>query len=229
MMKINIDKVLQGKQGEISLSVDLNIEEREFVVIMGESGSGKTSLLRAIAGLEEAQGEITFNDKVWLDAQNSLSPQKRGIGFMFQDYALFDNMTVEQNLLFVNNDTLLANELLAFTSLAGLASRSVKTLSGGQKQRVSLCRALMSRPKLLLLDEPFSALDEKMKSKLQEKIKQLHQKFAATTLMVSHDAKSAYLLADKVLVLKEGKVVAYGKSDEILQKEEQVVYALKSF
>ena len=214
MINIDICKTLHGSGGEMSLDVNLNIKKGEFVALMGRSGSGKTTLLRILAGLEKAKGIISVENIVWLDSTKMLTPQFREIGFIFQDYALFDNMTVEQNLLFVNKDNKLASQLLAITELEGLAKRSVQALSGGQKQRVSLCRSLMRRPKLLLMDEPLSALDPQMRSRLQQEIKQLHKTFGTTTIMVSHDPQEVYSLADRVLVLEQGKIIKDGSLDE---------------
>ena len=226
MIHINIQKALHGSQGDMDLDVKLEIRKGEFIALMGESGSGKTTLLRVLAGLEKAEGDISVEDLVWLDDTKRLPPQQREIGFVFQDYALFDNMTVEQNLLFVNADKAFANELLSMAELTGLASRNVRSLSGGQKQRVSLCRAMMNKPKLLLMDEPLSALDEKMKAKLQDEIAKLHKKFGTTTIMVSHDAEASYALADRVIVLKQGKVISDGTKNEILVKKQIITYCL---
>ena len=222
MVEIAIKKPLQGSQGAMLLDVNIRIEEGSFTVIMGESGSGKTTLLRVLAGLEKAEGDIRVEGKSW----KGLPPQKREIGFVFQDYALFDNMSVEQNLLFVHDDKALAEKLLSLIELTGLATRNVKSLSGGQKQRVSLCRAMMKKPKILLMDEPFSALDEKMRLKLQDEIAKLHTDFGITTLMVSHDAEVSYALADRILVFEQGKIIKDGSKDEVLKQEQKTVYSL---
>lgn len=226
MIHINIQKALQGSQGDMDIDVKLQIQKGEFIALMGESGSGKTTLLRILAGLEKAEGNIFVEDLVWLDDTKRLPPQQREIGFVFQDYALFDNMTVAQNLLFVNEDKSLADTLLSMAELTGLASRNVRSLSGGQKQRVSLCRAMMNKPKLLLMDEPFSALDKKMKVKLQNEIATLHKKFETTTIMVSHDPEASYALADRIIVLKQGKVISDGTKNEILVKKQISTYCL---
>ncbi len=226
MIHINIQKELHGSQGDMNLDIKLEIQKGEFIALMGESGSGKTTLLRVLAGLEKAEGDINVEDVHWLEKQKMLPPQQREIGFVFQDYALFENMTVEENLLFVVDDKVLANKLLSMTELTGLSSRNVRSLSGGQKQRVSLCRAMMNKPKLLLMDEPLSALDEKMREKLQSEIAKLHKAFGTTTIMVSHDTEATHILADRVLVLKQGKVIADGTKDEMLVKQQTVTYAL---
>ncbi len=207
MININIRKELLGSSGKMDLEVDIKIEEGSFVALAGESGSGKTTLLRILAGLEKAEGKITVNEALWLEGKQSLATQKRGIGFVFQDYALFPNMSVEKNLLFVKKDRALATKLLEMTHMLELKDRLPLSLSGGQKQRVALCRALMNKPSILLLDEPLSALDPSMRTKLQHDILKLHKEFGTTTIMVSHDPSEIYRLADRVLRLEQGKIV----------------------
>jgi len=218
MLQINIDKKLHGSHGEMKLDINLKIKKGEFVALSGKSGSGKTTLLRILAGLESSNGTITVANETWQTKNFILSVQKREIGFVFQDYALFPNMTVEQNLLFVEKDRELANYLLDITELSTLKKRLPSSLSGGQKQRVSLCRAFMKRPKLLLMDEPLSALDPSMRSKLQQEILTLHKEFETTTIMVSHDPAEIYRLASRVLVLEQGKIVSDGTAKEVLLK-----------
>lgn len=218
MIHINISKQLHTSDGHINLDVNLHIKEGEFVALSGVSGSGKTTLLRILSGLEDATGMIDVSGISWLDEKKKLPPQKRGIGFVFQDYALFPNMNVLQNLLFVKKDKKLALHLLELTDLLELQGRYPNTLSGGQKQRVSLCRALMNRPKILLMDEPLSALDAQMRTKLQHDILTLHKEFGTTTIMVSHDPSEIYRLASRVLVLKHGKIIKDGQAKDILLK-----------
>jgi molybdate transport system ATP-binding protein len=216
MISINVQKELLGSLGKMDLHVKLSIETQSFVALSGQSGSGKTTLLRILAGLENAKGRIVVDDEVWLDEKTSLPPQKRGIGFVFQDYALFPNMSVMENLLFVKKDATLAHHLLEMTELGELAKRSVMSLSGGQKQRVSLCRAMMNRPKLLLMDEPLSALDSSMRTKLQHEILTLHKEFKTTTIMVSHDPSEIYRLSNRVILLSQGKVLQDGDAKNVL-------------
>jgi len=218
MIALDINKALHGAKGTMQLHVTLNIQEGDFVALSGKSGSGKTTLLRILAGLEEAQGQIKVHNKFWLENKKSLPVQKREIGFVFQDYALFENMSVEKNLLFVNNDKALTDKLLQLTELQELKNRYPNSLSGGQKQRVSICRALMKRPKILLLDEPLSALDPAMRTKLQNELLMLHKEFGTTTIMVSHDPSEIYRLANRVIVLENGKVINDGSPKEILLK-----------
>ncbi|DAB31775.1 MAG TPA: molybdenum ABC transporter ATP-binding protein, partial [Sulfurospirillum sp. UBA11407] len=137
MIKIDIQKMLHGSNGQMNLQVDLNINEGDFIALAGRSGSGKTTLLRILAGLENAKGEIKVGDEIWQDKLTCKSVQKRGIGFVFQDYALFPNMSIIENLLFVQKDKALAKHLLELTELGALQHRLPSTLSGGQQQRVS--------------------------------------------------------------------------------------------
>ena len=216
MIYINISKKLSGVIENMELNVNLKLKKGEFLAITGESGSGKTTLLRIIAGLEKAKGEIKVENEVWMDNKNFLPPQKRKIGYVFQDFALFPNMNVLQNLLYVNKDKDFALNLLKLSGIENLKDRFPNTLSGGQKQRVALCRALMRRPKILLLDEPFSALDEKRREDLQEKLYIFHKKFNLTTIMVSHSSNEIYKLADNMVELKYGKQIRYGNAKKLL-------------
>ncbi len=218
MIKIDINKKLHGADGVMDLVVNLDIIEGGFIALAGASGSGKTTLLRILAGLEDASGTIQVGDTVWLERNKALPPQKRAIGFVFQEYALFENMNLLENLLFVQKDRALAHHLLSITELSELQDRLPNRLSGGQKQRVSLCRAMMNRPKLLLMDEPLSALDPAMRTKLQNEILTLHKEFGTTTIMVSHDPSEIYRLATRVVLLHLGKIINDGTPKDILLK-----------
>ena len=218
MIKIDVSKKLHGSNGEMDLNINLEIKQGEFLALTGFSGSGKTTLLRILAGLEEATGAINIDNNIWLNNKFCLAPQKREIGFVFQDYALFPNFSVIDNLLYVNKDKDLANYLLKMTELEELKNRFPLTLSGGQKQRVSLCRALMNRPKILLMDEPLSALDSNMRTKLQNEILTLHKEFGTTTIMVSHDSSEIYRLANRMVVLNYGQIISDGTPKDILLK-----------
>lgn len=218
MIEIKINKPLHGSNGAMNLDIDLNMNKGEFVALSGLSGSGKTTLLRILAGLENATGTLKIDNEYWLNEKYSKDSQKRDIGFVFQDYALFPNFTVLQNLLYVKKDKELAKHLLDMTDMYELKDRYPNSLSGGQKQRVSLCRALMNKPKLLLMDEPLSALDPQMRTKLQNEILTLHKEFNTTTIMVSHDPSEMYRLASRVLVLDYGKIVNDGLPKDILLK-----------
>ncbi len=219
MIEISISKKLLGSSGEMELSIDLKIEEGSFVAIAGPSGSGKTTLLRILAGLEDAKGEIIVGDEVWLKNARSLPPQKRKIGLVFQNFALFENMTVEGNLLYVRDDKALAERLMEIAGLAELRGRYPDKLSGGQKQRVALARAMMRKPRLLLLDEPLSALDPQMRRVLRDEILALHKEFGTTTLMVSHDAREIEYMADRVIRIEQGSVTFDGIPDDYSQPD----------
>ena len=218
MIKIDINKKLHGANGQMNLNVNLEIKNGEFLALAGLSGSGKTTLLRILAGLEEAKGTIEIDNNIWLNDKFCLPSQKREIGFVFQDYALFPNFSVLENLLYVKKDKELANHLLKITELEELKNRFPQTLSGGQKQRVSLCRALMNRPKILLMDEPLSALDSNMRTKLQSEILTLHKEFNTTTIMVSHDPSEIYRLANRTVILNFGEIINDGTPKDILLK-----------
>ena len=149
-----------------TLNVEISFKNGSFISLSGESGSGKKTILRCLAGLEKANGFIKVDDEIWQDEKIFLSPQKRRIGFVFQEYALFENLSVKDNLLFVEKDIDHCNKLLDMLGLMSLKDRYPTNLSGGQKQRVALGRAMMRKPKLLLLDEPLSALDPHLRARL---------------------------------------------------------------
>ncbi len=216
MIYINVRKKLSGVIENMELEFKLNIKKGEFLAIIGESGSGKTTLLRIIAGLEKSEGEIIVDKEIWQNEKIFLPPQKREIGFVFQDFALFPNMNVLENLLYVKNDKDLANHLLKISGIENLKNRYPNTLSGGQKQRVALARALMRKPKILLLDEPFSALDEKRREDLQDRLYFFHKEFDLTTIMVSHSSSEVYKLADNLVELNYGKIKRYGNAKKLL-------------
>lgn len=226
MIQLSVSKALRNADGNMSLDIQFNIKKGEFVTLYGASGAGKTSILNILAGLLNVdQGKIKVDKTIWLDTQKkiNLKPQKRNVGFVFQDYALFPNMTVRKNLEYAlakgqAND--IVEELIAIMELGALQHQKPISLSGGQQQRVSLARALVQRPKLLLLDEPLSALDTKLRTKLKEYIIKIHKKYQLTTIMVSHDFEEIVKLSDRVLVIEKGKIIRQGVPDEIFDKEE---------
>ncbi len=218
MIIIDVKKRLFGSKGDMNLDIKLDIKEGSFVSILGKSGSGKTTLLRIIAGLESARGNISVDREIWLEKKRVLHPRERSVGFVFQDYALFPNMSVKENLLYANADENLANKLLNMTELDEMKDTLPTTLSGGQQQRVAICRALMRKPKILLLDEPLSALDMQMREKLQLEILKLHVEFKTTTIMVSHSPNEIYKMSDFVALMEDGKIKKYGNPKEILLK-----------
>jgi len=228
MIKLDIKKELN----EFILDVKFNIKKNEFIAISGVSGSGKTTILRIIAGLEKAKGEVIVDNEIWQNKKLFLPPQKREVGFVFQDFALFPNMSVLENLLYVKKDIEFANYLLKLVELEELKNRYPNSLSGGQKQRVALARALMRKPKILLLDEPFSALDEKLREKLQNYIIKLHNKFNLTTIIVSHSTSEIYKLANRVINISRGKIVSIktpkpSKAKVIKKDKNQIILELE--
>lgn len=218
MIEFSLKKELFGVNENMELNVKINFKSGSFISLSGESGSGKTTILRCLAGLEKANGFIKVDDEIWQDEKIFLSPQKRRIGFVFQDYALFENLSVKDNFLFVEKDIDYCNKLLDMLGLMSLKDRYPTNLSGGQKQRVALGRAMMRKPKLLLLDEPLSALDPHLRARLQDEISKIQDLFKTTTILVSHDPNEIYKLANYMFVLKNGKIFKKGTPKEILLK-----------
>ncbi|MCR8699827.1 ATP-binding cassette domain-containing protein [Campylobacter ureolyticus] len=218
MIEFSLKKELFGVNENMELNVKISFKSGSFISLSGESGSGKTTILRCLAGLEKADGFIKVDNEIWQDEKIFLSPQKRRIGFVFQDYALFENLSVKDNFLFVEKDINHCNKLLDMLGLMSLKDRYPTNLSGGQKQRVALGRAMMRKPKLLLLDEPLSALDPHLRARLQDEISKIQDLFKTTTILVSHDPNEIYKLANYMFVLKNGKIVKKGTPKEILLK-----------
>ena len=190
MISIDIEKKLKAYQGNQVLKITAQFDKGSITKIYGPSGAGKSTFLKIIAGLVEPEhGKISVDDAVWLDTTSkiSLSPQKRKVGFAFQNYALFPNMTVQQHLEYVSDDAQWINQLLSIGKLETFTSHKPEYLSGGQQQRLAILRAMAIKPKLMLMDEPFSALDPKMKSELIPGLKTLWDEFGTTVLIVSHN------------------------------------------
>ncbi|NBO91250.1 MAG: sulfate ABC transporter ATP-binding protein [Planctomycetia bacterium] len=202
--------------------VDLDVAEGELLALLGPSGSGKTTLLRVIGGLE-----VPDAGQVWHEESDVTrrSARDRAFGFVFQHYALFRHMSVFENVAFslrVRNwkdaEVLQrVNELLSLVKLDGLGSRYPSQLSGGQRQRVALARALASRPRVLLLDEPFGALDAKVRAELRQWLRRLHDESPVTTVFVTHDQEEAFEVADRVVVMNHGKVEQSGSPREVFE------------
>ena len=208
-------------------AVDLDIASGELVALLGPSGSGKTTLLRVIAGLLHAdRGSVRFGE---IDA-TKLSLRERNVGFVFQHYALFRHMSVAENVAFglrsrprrtrPDKATIArrVQELLQLIQLPELGGRYPEQLSGGQKQRVALARALAIEPSVLLLDEPFGALDAKVRVELRRWLRRLHEQTGQTTLFVTHDQEEALEVADRVVVMREGRVEQVGTPSEIYRE-----------
>ena len=200
--------------------INLEVKTGKLIAILGPSGSGKSTLLKLIAGLE-----IPDSGRIWLSGKDSnfLSIQERQIGFVFQNYALFNHFTVFQNIAYglklrnIKNQKISSrvNELLKLIELQNFANHYPYQLSGGQKQRVALARALAIEPKVLLLDEPFGALDIQVRTNLRNWLKKLHEEVSVTTLLVTHDQQEAMELANEILILKKGRVEQIGNPHEL--------------
>jgi molybdate transport system ATP-binding protein len=222
MIEVNLSKRLYGPMGDIGLTIDMHIKKGELVTLYGPSGAGKTSVLRMIAGVfTPDKGYINVEDKAWYDHTEkiNLKPQQRRVGIVFQDYALFPNMTVHQNICFgldKNQSAEIAEELIIMMELGQLRDKMPQLLSGGQRQRVALARAIVRRPSLLLLDEPFAALDTELRIRMQEYILTAHKKYALTTILVSHDILEIIRLSDKVFVMENGKISKTGSPTSVI-------------
>lgn len=200
--------------------INCSIAKGEFVTLLGPSGCGKSTLLRCIAGLT-----LVDEGTILLDGQDivPLSPQKRGIGMVFQSYALFPNMTVEQNVAFglrmqkvnANDSHKRVTEVLQLVELNDYAKRYPHQLSGGQCQRVALARSLVTRPRLLLLDEPLSALDARIRKHLREQIRQIQRELNLTTIFVTHDQEEALTMSDRIFLMNQGRIVQSGNAQTL--------------
>ncbi|MEE6450387.1 sulfate/molybdate ABC transporter ATP-binding protein [Gottfriedia acidiceleris] len=224
-MSIKVSNVIKSYENETALKgIDLTIKKGELVALLGPSGSGKTTLLRIIAGLENPDsGEIFFEDQ---DVAN-VQVKERNVGFVFQHYALFQHMTVFENIAFglkvrpratrplkrkINEKVM---ELLSLVKLESFANRFPSQLSGGQRQRVALARALAVEPSVLLLDEPFGALDAKVRKDLRRWLRKLHDEIHITSIFVTHDQEEALEVADRVVIMNGGMIEQIGTPEEV--------------
>lgn len=239
-LKVHIKKDF----GSFKLEVDFDVEN-STLALLGSSGSGKSITLKCIAGIEKPdEGYIELNGRVLFDSEKgiNLSPQQRRVGYLFQDYALFPNMNVEQNIMcgLVNFEaepkTSLKEkslqkhqkiqELLEFFHLTGLEKHKPHQLSGGQQQRVALARILASNPELLLLDEPFSALDEHLRTGLELEMKSLIKDFAREVVLVTHNRDEAYIMSDTMVVLSQGQSLIQKNTKELFKDPEFLAVAI---
>jgi sulfate transport system ATP-binding protein len=224
-MSIRVEHVSKSYSAYPALNdVSLTMRDQEFVALLGPSGSGKTTLLRILAGLEVPEA-----GKVWFGKREVTrdKPASRGIGFVFQHYALFGHMTVAENIAFgldvmkrsdrpaKDKIRKRVEELLALVQLPGLGKRYPSQLSGGQRQRVALARALARNPRILLLDEPFGALDAKVRKELRVALRAIHDELGITSIFVTHDQEEAFALADRVAILNHGQIEQFASPDEI--------------
>ena len=224
MIKFAFTKTLQSASGSLELNVDSEIEAGSFVTLFGPSGAGKTTILRLLAGIAAPDsGKVVVGGETWFDSERriNLPPQQRSIGFVFQDYALFPNLSVRENVAYAvaKHDTAWIDELLTLTGLTALGHRLPATLSGGQRQRVALARAIARKPRLLLLDEPLSALDTALRHQLQDDLLRLHRRFGLTTILVSHDLGEVFKLSQRVLRIDNGRIVQLGGAAEVFLQQ----------
>ncbi|UMY62873.1 ABC transporter ATP-binding protein [Pseudomonas viridiflava] len=221
MSFVSVQKLQKSYAGSpVFENIDCQIERGEFVTLLGPSGCGKSTLLRCIAGLTPVD-----SGQILLDGHDivPLSPQKRGIGMVFQSYALFPNMTVEQNVAFglrmqkvkADESQARVREALELVELGNFAGRYPHQLSGGQCQRVALARSLVTRPRLLLLDEPLSALDARIRKHLREQIRAIQRELGLTTIFVTHDQEEALTLSDRIFLMNQGRIVQSGDAETL--------------
>ena len=224
MSYITIDKLsLSFGTSKVLKDISITIEKGELVTLLGPSGCGKSTLLRVLAGLEVFQ-----EGDIYLDGKNinNISPKDRNVGMVFQSYALFPNMTVFENVAFGLSIKKFPKEeieqkVMKVLNLVNLTDKKdfyIDQLSGGQQQRISLARSLVTEPKVLLLDEPLSALDAKIRKQLQMDIRELQRKLGITMIFVTHDQEEAMILSDKVFVMSEGEIVQKALPAELYSK-----------
>lgn len=212
----NVVKTFDGVN--VLNGINMEVKKGEIISILGPSGSGKTTLLNIILGITNcSSGQIIFDDQDLTNVQM----EKRGFNIVFQDYALFPNLNARGNVVYGmrNNPSIKESEVEELVDLLGLKEhmeKEISQLSGGQKQRVALARTLLMKPKILLLDEPLSALDGVIKESIKAKIKEIVKEFNLTTIIVTHDPEEALTLSDRVLIINDGKIVQYDKPNEII-------------
>ena len=215
----NIVKIFGGNV--ILDDISLNIEEGEIVSILGPSGSGKTTLLNLILGITDIdKGSLVYNGR----DLTRVPMEQRGFNIVFQDYALFPNLNAYQNITYgLKNKPGISSkeeveELIDLLGLREHLTKKIEQLSGGQKQRVALARTMVMKPKILLLDEPLSALDGVIKESIKDRIKTIAREYHLTTIIVTHDPEEALTLSDRVLIINKGKISQYGKPEEIINR-----------
>jgi iron(III) transport system ATP-binding protein len=222
MELIKVDKISK-KFGTNSVLTDISfsLEKGEFGCLLGSSGSGKSTLLRIIAGLEVPDhGNVLIENQLLSGSNLFVKPEKRNIGMIFQDYALFPHLTIEQNIYFgtskANSTNDAIKKLITVLGLNDLLKRYPHQISGGQQQRAAIARTLAVNPKIILMDEPFSNLDEWMKEDVRDELKKILKELNATVLFVTHHATDALSFADKIMVMDNGKLIQTGTAISII-------------
>ncbi|MEH7333025.1 ABC transporter ATP-binding protein [Neobacillus drentensis] len=219
MSYVTIDQVTKGYHHQVVLeNISLTLKKGEFATLLGQSGCGKSTLLRSIAGLEDVDSGSIFIDGKDI---THISPRQREVGMVFQSYALFPNMNVFDNIAYglkmkkAKNIKSRVTKMIELVDLVGKEQSYPHQLSGGQQQRVALARALVMEPKVLLLDEPLSALDAKIRKSLQKELKRIQKELEITTIFVTHDQEEAMTMSDRIFVMDKGKIVQSGSPVEI--------------
>jgi molybdate transport system ATP-binding protein len=218
MLQVNVEKKYNNAFGEFSLSVDIEVNKGVVSCFFGPSGAGKSTALKLITGIiKPDNGEIKLDNNIWFNDKKRINIpiQKRKIGYIFQEESLFPNMTVFQNVKFGSKDNKFVEEIIAEFNLQSLLQRYPHELSGGQRQRVVLARTLAYQPELLLMDEPFSALDYHSKEEIMNYIAFIKNKYHLTIIIISHDLKEVLKIADYLYQFKEGKIIKEGKPVDI--------------
>lgn len=218
---LELKNIVKSFGGNVILDdISLNIEEGEIVSILGPSGSGKTTLLNLILGITDIdKGSLVYNGR----DLTRVPMEQRGFNIVFQDYALFPNLNAYQNITYgLKNKPGISSkeeveELIDLLGLREHLTKKIEQLSGGQKQRVALARTMVMKPKILLLDEPLSALDGVIKESIKDRIKTIAREYHLTTIIVTHDPEEALTLSDRVLIINEGQISQYGKPEEIIR------------
>jgi len=215
---------------EVLSNLSLSVQEQEFVSVIGDSGAGKTTLFRAINGLEKInQGYIRLDGFLQSSSFFHIPAEKRSIGTIFQDYALFPHLNVEKNIKYSlqssNFDKNFYENILSLLQVEGLLDRYVDELSGGQKQRIALARSLVRKPKLLLMDEPFSNLDRNLRVEIRRELKKIFSDIGSTVLLITHDSEEALSLSDKVGFLYAGEIIQFSSPEKIYDRPDHSIIA----
>ncbi|HEX5636080.1 MAG TPA: molybdenum ABC transporter ATP-binding protein, partial [Gammaproteobacteria bacterium] len=229
-MSKNITAQFKTTLGAFTLNVNLQLPGKGVTAIFGQSGSGKSTLLRCMAGLQRAEGVLHVNDALWQDANSFIPVHQRPLAYVFQEASLFAHLSVRRNIeygyrrLAEHQRKLAFDQVVAWLGIGHLLDRAPDHLSGGEKQRVAIARALLTSPQILLMDEPLSALDQKSKNDILPYLEQLHDELSIPVLYVTHSADEVARLADHVVYMDAGRVIASGNMRETLARLDMPAY-----
>ncbi len=217
---LKVKDLFLRKESFMLQKLSFEVSKNSYFVILGKTGSGKTMLLESLAGIQKVEGNIYCDEK----EITNLPPEERDFGFVYQDFVLFPNMSVRDNIIFsakykkIENKDELLYDIVEFLQIENILDRNIKHLSGGEKQRVAMARAIFSRPKLLLLDEPLSAVDPTFRNSIMKSLKDIVKRYNTTIIHVTHNFREASYLADEIAVMIDGRILQIGKTDEVLNK-----------